>query len=79
MPMLTVLLAVVVFLLVASSMAVGLMVSGKRLRGSCGGSGSPDCACDAKGIAPPADCPRRQHDHPLDEPRPSRPTLRVVD
>jgi len=27
-------------------MAVGVMFSGKRLKGSCGGPGSADCLCE---------------------------------
>jgi hypothetical protein len=31
-------------------MAVGVILSGRSLRGSCGGVGSSDCACDAAGV-----------------------------
>lgn len=38
-----------VFLLsLMALMSVGVVVSGKRLRGSCGGTGT-ECACDAAG------------------------------
>ena len=31
-------------------MAIGAIVSGKRLRGSCGGVDGADCACERDGI-----------------------------
>jgi len=37
------------------AMGVGAIFSGRRLRGSCGGVGSPDCECDA---LKRATCPR---------------------
>ena len=30
-------------------MAVGVIFSNRELKGSCGGKGGPDCACDAQG------------------------------
>ncbi len=30
-------------------MAVGVIFSNRELKGSCGGKGGPDCACDAMG------------------------------
>ncbi len=39
------------------AMAVGVIVSGRRLRGSCGGVGGPVCECDP---ATRAGCPRRK-------------------
>jgi hypothetical protein len=41
----TMLLTVLIFGLLMAAMAIGVIVQGKRLRGSCGGTGS-DCACD---------------------------------
>jgi hypothetical protein len=35
----------ILFGAVMAAMAVGVVVSGRRLRGSCGGTGK-DCACD---------------------------------
>lgn len=32
-----------------AAMAIGVAVSGRRLRGSCGGVGG-DCACDKSGV-----------------------------
>lgn len=43
-----------VMALVMLAMAVGVMFSGRRLKGSCGGVGG-DCECDAAGRAA---CPR---------------------
>ena len=44
----TVLVTIVVFGIVMAAMSLGVMISGRRLRGSCGGTGS-DCECsDAK-------------------------------
>jgi hypothetical protein len=36
--------------IVMGIMAVGVIMSGRSLRGSCGGVGSGDCACDAAGV-----------------------------
>jgi hypothetical protein len=36
--------------IVMGIMAVGVIMSGRSLRGSCGGVGSGDCACDAAGM-----------------------------
>jgi hypothetical protein len=41
----TFLLTFLIFGAVMFSMAVGVLLAGRRLRGSCGGTGS-DCACD---------------------------------
>lgn len=46
------LLSFVVMLVSVAGMAIGAMVSGRRLRGSCGGigpGGKSDCLCDAQG------------------------------
>jgi hypothetical protein len=32
------------------AMAVGVMATGRRLKGSCGGTGSTDCHCEATGV-----------------------------
>ncbi len=42
----TVILTFAVFVVVVLSMAVGVMVTGRSLRGSCGG---PDCVCESEG------------------------------
>jgi len=44
----TLLLTFAVFVVVALLMAVGVLVTGRSLRGSCGG---PDCVCEAEGKA----------------------------
>ena len=43
-------LTVAIIAIAMVAMAIGVVVSGKRLRGSCGGVGG-DCACDKAGIA----------------------------
>jgi hypothetical protein len=50
----TFLATLVVFALAMLAMAVGVVFSGRRLRGSCGGTGE-DCSCDA---AARAECAR---------------------
>lgn len=42
----TVVLTFAVFVVVVFLMAVGVMVTGRSLRGSCGG---PNCQCEAEG------------------------------
>ena len=44
------LLTVVVVALAMGAMAIGVAVSGRRLRGSCGGDGSTDCHCERTGV-----------------------------
>ncbi|MDH4017171.1 MAG: hypothetical protein OEV20_07525 [Actinomycetota bacterium] len=41
----TILAAIAVFAIVMLAMAVGVIFSNRRLRGSCGGTGR-DCTCD---------------------------------
>ena len=49
--MMTVLLSFILIALIMLAMAIGVMVSGRRLRGSCGGPGA-NCHCRADGISP---------------------------
>ena len=42
----TMLLTFAVFVVVVLAMAVGVAVTGRSLRGSCGG---PDCVCESEG------------------------------
>ena len=49
------LLTLGLFALVMLGMGVGVMVSGRALKGSCGGVGGPDCACERQG-KPVGDC-----------------------
>jgi len=53
------------FAMLMTFMAVGVILSSRRLRGSCGGTGS-DCACDdeAQRI-----CPRRTSEPDSDDSR----------
>lgn len=44
----TLVLTFAVFVVVVLVMAVGVIVTGRSLRGSCGG---PDCVCEAEGKA----------------------------
>ena len=43
----TLLATLVLMGLLMLAMGVGAIVSGRRLRGSCGGVGGPACECDA--------------------------------
>ena len=45
--MATILLTVTAFGAVVAAMAVGVMLGGSPLKGSCGGKGGPECICDA--------------------------------
>ncbi len=63
--MLTFLGTLVVFGVVIAAMAIGVMFTGRRLSGSCGGTGGGACvcseekrkACKEKGQAPHAETP----------------------
>lgn len=44
----TFVLTFVLFVVVAALMALGVMLAGRSLRGSCGG---PDCVCESEGKA----------------------------
>lgn len=46
--MLVVLLTIAVIAFAMAAMAIGVMVTGRRLKGSCGGADG--CACDRAGI-----------------------------
>ncbi len=48
--LITLIVTVVALAVIMGAMAIGVMVSGRRLQGSCGGAGSGDCACDAAGV-----------------------------
>ncbi len=43
-------------LIAVAGMAIGAMVTGQRLKGSCGGEGGADCICDREGR--PRECER---------------------
>ena len=55
--MTTLLLTILLFGSAMLLMAVGVIVAGKRLRGSCGGVG--DCHCTEDGV-PPESCSRSE-------------------
>ena len=42
----TILLAIGGFVAIAGVMAVGVLLGGSPLKGSCGGKGGPECVCD---------------------------------
>ena len=43
------LVTVVAMAMMMAMMAIGVIVGGRRLRGSCGGVGGEDCVCDENG------------------------------
>ena len=43
------LFTIVAIAILMSMMAVGVLIGGRRLRGSCGGVGGEDCSCDETG------------------------------
>jgi hypothetical protein len=65
------------FAVVMIAMAIGVMVTGRRLQGSCGGLATGGaCLCKAQGVEPPAQCPRKSgavSGAPPAEPPASRP------
>ena len=68
LPMQTFLATLLFVAMIMTFMAVGVIFSGRRLRGSCGGTGS-DCACDDEAQR---NCPHRpEESEPHEAPRPS--------
>lgn len=45
----TVLVTIAAFAILMCMMAIGVLLGGRRLRGSCGGVGGEDCICDENG------------------------------
>lgn len=43
-------------LLAVLAMSVGVMLTGRRLKGSCGGLASGSCACKEQGVEPGQGC-----------------------
>ena len=43
----TILITILVFGTIIGCMAVGVILGGSPLKGSCGGKGGPECVCDA--------------------------------
>lgn len=58
--MMVLLLTIACIAVAMTAMALGGILAGKRLRGSCGGVGNENCACERDGVARPSSCPRRQ-------------------
>lgn len=55
-----------IFAIAMAGMAAGLL-SGRALKGSCGGVGGGDCFCENADAAKPANCPKKHHDHKQDQ------------
>jgi hypothetical protein len=49
------------------AMAIGVMLTGRRLQGSCGGLATGSCVCKAEGIEIPENCPRKKGNDPAPE------------
>ncbi|MEM6531823.1 MAG: DUF539 domain-containing protein [Myxococcota bacterium] len=43
-------------LIVVLAMSLGVMLTGRRLKGSCGGLSSGSCACKEQGVEPGQGC-----------------------
>jgi hypothetical protein len=56
--MILLVLTLILMLAAVLAMAIGVMISGRRLQGSCGGLASGSCACRDQGLAEGAACPR---------------------
>ena len=54
--MLTGILAFALFALMFAAMAVGVILAGKPLKGSCGGLNNPDGSCEICGASDLVDC-----------------------
>ena len=61
--MMTFALTIGLFALLMAAMSIGVVFSGRALKGSCGGTGA-DCACDAQGK--PRECEQPQDRVPKD-------------
>ncbi len=48
--LLPILLTTIMFALVMTGMAVGVIFSNRELKGSCGGEGAEDCFCDQNNL-----------------------------
>jgi len=53
--LLLILVAFGVMAAVVGAMAIGVMVTGREIKGSCGGVGGGDCACSKGGNCPSED------------------------
>lgn len=56
-----------VFAVAMLAMALGVMLTGRRLQGSCGGIANGSCVCKEQGIEIPEDCPRKHGSGPAPE------------
>lgn len=57
--MILLLLTLGCFAVIMTAMAVGLLLRGRRLRGSCGGVENEDCACKRYRVEPRSGCPKQ--------------------
>ncbi|MEO0814846.1 MAG: hypothetical protein AAFY60_18435 [Myxococcota bacterium] len=57
-------------LVVVFAMSIGVMITGRRLKGSCGGIASGSCACKEQGIEPGQACANKN--------TPAQPSLRIL-
>ncbi len=48
-----------IMLFAVLAMSVGVMLTGRRLKGSCGGLSSGSCACKEQGLDPGEACPSK--------------------
>ena len=55
----TLILTVAVIGAAMLAMAVGVIFTGRRLKGSCGGVGGGDCLCEKTGRPKPRECQER--------------------
>lgn len=56
-----VLVTIAIFALAMTGMALGVIISNRRLKGSCGGLTGGACVCEESqkaGLPPPAACPK---------------------
>jgi uncharacterized protein len=60
-------LTLAVFAIAMLAMAIGVVLTGRRLQGSCGGIANGSCVCKAEGIEIPEDCPRKKGSAPAPE------------
>lgn len=53
-----------IMLVAVLAMSLGVMLTGRRLKGSCGGLSSGSCACRDQGLDPNQGCATKNRDNP---------------